>query len=220
MAISAGAGRAGTVPMADPLRVLLVDDHPVVRDGLSGQLQAAPDIAVVAGAGSSREALAVLHRQAVDVVVTDLRMPGIDGIDLIGRIRHRHPDVEVLVLTTYDSREDIAASFSAGARGYLLKDTGRAELLDAVRATARGRRTLSPGVRLRMDAPTDPVPVLSDREHEVLGLVAAGHTNSQIGAALFVGESTVKTHLQHVFDKLGARDRAAAVSIAYQRRLL
>ncbi|WP_147917769.1 response regulator [Ruania zhangjianzhongii] len=207
--------------MTDPIRVLLVDDHPVVRDGLHGQLQTAPDIVVAAEAGSAAEALALLHRHQVEVVVTDLRMPGIDGIELIAQIRSTYPEVEVLVLTTYESRQDVRGALAAGARSYLLKDTERARLFDAVRATARGRRTLSPSVQRQLDAEERSVdPVLSEREREVLALVAAGRTNAQVGAALFVGAATVKTHLQHIFAKLGASDRAAAVAIAYRRGLL
>ena len=204
--------------MADPIRVLLVDDHPVVRDGLHGQLQAAPDITVTAEAGSAAEALALLSRHQVDVVVTDLRMPGIDGIELIAQIRNEHPQVEVLVLTTYESQQDVRGALAAGARSYLLKDSERVRLFQAIRDTARGRRSLSPAVQRQLDAEVRTVvPVLSARELEVLTLVAAGRTNTQIGAALFVGAATVKTHLQHIFAKLGASDRAAAVAIAYRR---
>lgn len=207
--------------MTDPIRLLLVDDHPVVRDGLRGQLQTQTDFDVVAEAASADEALAVLARRHVDVVITDLRMPGIDGLDLIAAISGQHPDVEVLVLTTYDSRDDITAALAAGARSYLVKDAERTRLFDGVRATAHGRRTLSPSVQRRLDAdPGTSEPLLSTREHEVLALVAEGHTNAQIGAALFVGEATVKTHLQHICAKLGVCDRAAAVASAYRRDML
>lgn len=211
--------------MTDQIQVLLVDDHPVVRDGLHGQLQTAPGIAVCAEAGSAEEALTLLHRHPVDVMVTDLRMPGIDGIELIGQVRSQYPQVEILVLTTYESPADVAGALAAGACSYLLKDIERARLFEAVRATARGRRTLSPSVQRQLDAVAEPtgVPlteaVLSDRELEVLTLVAAGRTNAQIGGELFVGTATVKTHLQHIFAKLGASDRAAAVAIAYRRGL-
>ncbi|MGC0249793.1 response regulator [Pseudactinotalea sp. Z1748] len=207
--------------MTEPIRLLLVDDHPVVRDGLRGQLQTQPDFAVVAEAGTAAEALAVLGRLTVDVVITDLRMPGIDGLELISTISHAHPTIAVMVLTTYDARPDIDAALSAGARSYLLKDTERARLYEAVRSTAGGRPVLSPSVHARRAATPEPAPSpLSAREREVLQLVAAGRTNHQIAAALFLGESTVKTHLQHIYTKLGASDRAAAVAIAYQRGLL
>lgn len=214
--------------MSDRIRLLLVDDHPIVRDGLRGQLQTQPDFAVVAEAGSADEALAVLNRLTVEVVITDLRMPGIDGIELIRAIRSAHQDVELLVLTTFDSREDVTAALAAGARSYVVKDTERARLFEAVRATARGRPALSPSVQRQVhtdarDTATvgaSAEPALSEREHQVLTLVARGRTNAQIGAALFIGEATVKTHLQHIYAKLGASDRAAAVALAYHRQLL
>lgn len=214
--------------MSDRIQLLLVDDHPIVRDGLRGQLQTQPDFAVVAEAGSADEALAVLNRLAVEVVITDLRMPGIDGIELIRAIRSAHQDVELLVLTTFDSREDVTTALAAGARSYLVKDTERARLFEAVRATARGRRTLSPSVQRQVHAGAqdsaavnaNAEPALSEREHQVLALVARGRTNAQIGSSLFIGEATVKTHLQHIYAKLGATDRAAAVALAYRRQLL
>lgn len=204
---------------SEPIRLLLVDDHPVVRDGLRGQLQTQAAFAVVAEAGSADEALALLHRHTIDVILTDLRMPGIDGLDLIARIRSTYPDIEILVLTTYDSEADVHAALAAGARSYLLKDTERARLYEAISATAQGRTVLSPSVRTRA-ASTPPAKVLSLREREVLALVSAGRTNAQIGAELFVGEATVKTHLHHIFAKLGASDRAAAVAIGYRRGVL
>lgn len=203
----------------DPIRLLLVDDHPVVRDGLRGQLQTQSTFAVVAEAGSADEALALLRRHDVDVVITDLRMPGIDGVELIARIRARYPDLEILVLTTYDTDADVHAALTAGARSYLLKDTERARLYEAITATAQGRSVLSPTVQTRASAGPAPK-TLSVREREVLALVAAGRTNAQIGAELFVGEATVKTHLHHIYAKFDASDRAAAVAIGYRRGLL
>lgn len=204
--------------MSDPIRLLLVDDHPVVRDGLRGQLRTQSAFDVVAEAGSADEALAVLHRRDIDVVITDLRMPGIDGLELIAQIRQRFPGLEILVLTTYDTDADVHAALAAGARSYLLKDTERSRLYEAITATARGRTVLSPSVRATAAEPA--AKALSVREREVLALVAAGRTNARIGMELFVGEATVKTHLHHIYAKLGAADRAAAVAIGYQRGLL
>ncbi|MEV1128649.1 response regulator transcription factor [Agromyces sp. NPDC049794] len=204
---------------ADPIRILVVDDHPVVRDGLRGQLSTQDDLLVVGEAASAEEAIAALRTRAVDVVLTDLRMPGLGGIELIRAVRDLHPDTEILVLTTYDSDDDLRPALAAGARGYLLKDAGRHTLFAAVRAAHRGAATFSPSVQQRLTA-DPPAPLLSDREIEVLRLVAAGRTNRQIGAALFIGEATVKTHLHHILTKLDAADRAAAVAAGYRHRLL
>jgi DNA-binding NarL/FixJ family response regulator len=203
----------------DPVRVLVVDDHPVVRDGLRGQLVTQDDIVVVGEAASSEEALAVLASRPVDVVLTDLRMPGMGGTDLIKAVRDRHPGIEVIVLTTYDTDDDVRPAVAAGARGYLLKDAGREAVFAAVRAARRGVATYAAGVRDRL-ATTPASALLSSRELEVLRLVAAGRTNRQIGAALYIGEATVKTHLQHIFTKLHAADRAAAVAAGYRHGLL
>lgn len=205
--------------MGERVRVLVVDDHPVVRDGLRGQLSAEADIEVVAEAASGEEALALLERHIVHVLLTDLRMPGLGGPGLIRAVRAGHPDVEVLVLTTYDTDDDVREAMEAGARGYLLKDAPRQAVSGAVRSAAAGHGAFAPSVQHRLAAPPDP-PVLSARELEVLRLVAAGHTNQQIGRELFIGEATVKTHLQHVFGKLGVADRASAVAAGYQRSLL
>ncbi|MGC5628094.1 response regulator [Georgenia sp. Z1344] len=207
--------------MTAAIRLLLVDDHPVVRDGLRAQLDAETDLAVVAVAASAEEALAVLGCEAVDVVVTDLRMPGRGGVELVREVRAHHPSVEILVLTTYDTDDDVASALAAGATGYLLKDAPRATVVGAVHDVARGRTVLAPSVAGRAARGTEaPEPVLSDREIEVLALVAAGRTNRDIGRALFIGESTAKTHVQHILAKLEVRDRAAAVAAGYRRGLL
>jgi DNA-binding NarL/FixJ family response regulator len=208
--------------MSTPIRLLLVDDHPVVRDGLRGMFADDPEITVVGEAADGAEALELVRRERVDVVLMDLRMPGIPGVETIRHLRQHSPATRVLVLTTYDSDRDVLAAIEAGATGYLLKDAPRDELVRAVRATARGEAVLSPAVASRLigqirGPASEP---LSVREHEVLALIAKGASNSEIAAALFISEATVKTHLLHLYAKLGVRDRAGAVGEAYRRGLL
>jgi DNA-binding NarL/FixJ family response regulator len=208
------------------IRVLLVDDHPVVRDGLRGIFESVDDIEVIGEAGDGDEALAATAALDPDVVVLDLRMPGVGGVDTIRALRDRQHPARVLVLTTFDADTDVLPAIEAGATGYLLKDVGADELVRAVRLAHRGDPFLSPTVagRLMVRATTPPATgaaaALSPREVEVLRLVAGGATNKQAAAALFVSETTVKTHLLHVFDKLDVRDRAAAVDAAHRRGLL
>ncbi|RAS59784.1 LuxR family two component transcriptional regulator [Lentzea atacamensis] len=201
------------------IRLVIVDDHPVVRDGLRGMLAAA-DFEVVGEAASGDEAVAVVTAVSPDVVLMDLRMPGSDGLSAIERLRD-HP-CRVLVLTTYDTDRDVLPAIKAGATGYLLKDTPRDDLQRAIRATYAGEAVLSPAVATRLlgqvrEPASEP---LSARELEVLALVARGSTNRAVAAALFISEATVKTHLLHVYAKLGVSDRAAAVAVAYERGLL
>ncbi|WP_299953839.1 response regulator transcription factor [uncultured Modestobacter sp.] len=204
------------------VRVLVVDDHPVVRGGVVGWLAAQPDIEVVGEAGDGLAALAAVAEHAPDVVLMDLRMPRMDGVTATGRIVAAHPGVRVLVLTTYDTDADIVRAVEAGATGYLLKDTPLPQLADAVRAAARGETVLAPPVAAklvsRMRAPGVEAPTA--RELQVLGGVARGLTNAEIGRELFIGEATVKTHLLRVFTKLGVDDRTRAVLVAVERGLL
>jgi DNA-binding NarL/FixJ family response regulator len=207
----------------DPMtRVLVVDDHPVVRGGVVGWLAAQPDIEVVAEAADGLEALAGVAEHEPDVVLMDLRMPRMDGVTATERIVAAHPSVRVLVLTTYDTDADIVRAVEAGAAGYLLKDTPLAQLADAVRAAARGETVLAPPVAARlvsrMRAPAVDAPTA--RELQVLAGVARGLTNAEIGRELFIGEATVKTHLLRVFAKLGVDDRTRAVLVAVERGLL
>ena len=210
------------------IRVLIVDDHPVVRDGLRGIFAGDPDFEVVGEAADGAEALAQAGRTPVDVVLMDLRMPGMGGVEAITRLRADWPQVRVLVLTTYDSDRDVLPAIEAGATGYLLKDAPRAELLQGVRSAHAGRPVLAPSVASRLmglvgradQRPADGPALLSRRELEVLRLVAGGAGNREIARRLFISEATVKTHLLHLYDKLGVRERAAAVAVAYQRRLL
>ena len=195
---------------------------PVVRSGLTGMLDLADDLEVVGEAADGEQARQEVARLAPDVVLMDLRMPVLDGADATARIVAEHPGTCVLVLTTFDDDADIIRAVEAGATGYLLKDTPRERLVDAVRAAARGETVLAPHVAARlvsrMRAPT-PV-ALTPREVEVLQQVAKGRSNGQIGRALFIGEATVKTHLLRTFAKLGVDDRTLAVTVALQRGLL
>ncbi|MCI0394129.1 MAG: response regulator transcription factor [Chloroflexi bacterium] len=204
------------------IRVVIVDDHPVVREGLAGMLASQPDLVIVGQAAGGVEAIALSQQLQPDVILMDLRMPGLDGVAAIEQIKAHRPAANVLVLTTYDSDADIVRAIEAGATGYLLKDTPREELFRAVRAAARGESVLAPAVAARlmtrMRAPAEET--LSAREIEVLALVSQGKSNKQIGRSLHISEATVKTHLIHIFDKLGVQDRTAAVTVALERRIL
>ncbi|MER5369922.1 response regulator transcription factor [Streptomyces sp. NPDC002722] len=212
----------------EPARVItlvVVDDHPVVRDGLRGMFDSAPDFRVLGEASNGVEGVDLAVRLDPDVVLMDLRMPGGGGVAAIAELARLGARSKVLVLTTYDTDSDTLPAIEAGATGYLLKDAPRDELFTAVRAAADGRTVLSPAVasrlisRVRTPAAAGSE-ALSGREREVLELVAKGTSNREIAAELFISEATVKTHLTHVFAKLGAKDRAAAVAIGYDRGIL
>jgi DNA-binding NarL/FixJ family response regulator len=204
------------------LRVMIVDDHPIVREGLRGMLAAEPGLEVAGEAASGDEAVALVPRVRPDVVLMDLRMPGGDGVSAIERLGPGH---RVLVLTTFEDDADIVRAVRSGAAGYLLKDASRADLAAAIREVAAGRTVLSPSVSARLSAASaaseaPAPPVLSAREAEVLALVAEGLTNAEIGRRLFIGQATVKTHLLRVFTKLGVSDRTAAVMTALEHGIL
>ena len=204
------------------IRVLLVDDHPVVRTGLRGMLEAEDGIEVVGEAGSGAEAIAFAATLAPDVVLMDLRMPGVDGVVATERILATDARTKVIVLTTYESDADILRAVEAGATGYLLKDATPAELRRAVLAGARGETVLAPAVAARLvgRARRPAAPSLSPREVEVLRRVGQGLSNPEIGRELFISEATVKTHLLRIFQKLGVGDRTAAVTTAMAAGLL
>jgi DNA-binding NarL/FixJ family response regulator len=204
------------------IRVLLVDDHPVVRQGLRGMLEAEPDMRVVGEASSGAQAVALARTTGPDVVLMDLRMPDLDGAEATGQIVADLPGCRVVVLTTFESDGDILRAVGAGASGYLLKDASRDELAHAIRAAARGETVLAPTVAttLARRVRTPAQPALSAREVEVLALVAQGLTNAEIGRRLFIAEATVKTHLLRAFAKLDVADRTAAVVAAMSRGLL
>ncbi len=204
------------------IRLLVVDDHPVVRAGMVAVLGEEPDLDVVGEAGNGAEALALVPRLEPDVVLMDLRMPVMDGAEATARLRSMPSAPQVLVLTTYDTDADIVRAVEAGARGYLLKDAPTSLLTDAIRRAARGETVLAPPVAARLaDRLRAPAaPDLTAREVEVLGLVARGLSNAQVGRQLFIGEATVKTHLLRAFAKLGVQDRTAAVTEAHRRGLI
>jgi DNA-binding NarL/FixJ family response regulator len=204
------------------LTVLIADDHPVVREGLRGMLSAEPGLTVIAEAGTGDEAVTMARQHRPDVVLMDLRMPGGDGVTATAGVLAAVPGTRVVVLTTYETDADIVRAVEAGATGYLLKDTPRADLIAAIRAAARGETVLGPTVagRLVSHLRRPAVEPLSGRETEVLALVASGQTNAEIGRALFIGEATVKTHLLRAFSKLGVSDRTAAVTKAIELGML
>jgi DNA-binding NarL/FixJ family response regulator len=204
------------------IRVLIADDHPVVRDGLRAMLATQPDMAVVGEAATGTKAVACARALHPDVVLMDLQMPELDGPAAIAALRDREPQVRVLVLTTFGTDADITRAIDAGATGYLLKDAPREQLFNAIRAAARGESVLSPSVATRvlgrMRAPAEEA--LSPREIEILGAVARGLSNRDIGRQLYISEATVKTHLLRIFGKLGVDDRTAAVTVALERGII
>jgi DNA-binding NarL/FixJ family response regulator len=207
-----------------PIRLVIADDHPVVRDGLRGMFAGHPEFEVAGEAADGAEAVQLAAALRPDVVLMDLRMPGTDGVTATARLRADGDGPHVLVLTTYDTDSDVLPAIEAGATGYLLKDAPREELFRAVRAAARGETVLSPAVATtlmrQVRAPAPAKEALSQRELEVLGLVASGSANRAAAQALFISEATVKTHLLHIYAKLGVKDRAAAVAEAFRRGLL
>ncbi|MDV6014359.1 response regulator transcription factor [Haloechinothrix sp. LS1_15] len=208
-----------------PIRLVLADDHPVVREGLRGMLETQPDLAVVAEAGSGEEALAACRAHRPDVVLMDLRMPGMDGVAATELLLAERPPPRVVVLTTYETDTDILRAVEAGAAGYLLKDIARADLAESIRSAARGETVLAPSVAGKLAERLHrgrghAQPALSDREVAVLRLVAQGKTNAEIGSELHISEATVKTHLLRTFAKLDTSDRTAAVTTAMALGLL
>ncbi|MFG1619945.1 response regulator [Nonomuraea wenchangensis] len=204
-----------------PIRLLIADDHPIVRDGIRGMFAGDPGFEVLGEAGDGAQAVELARALDPDVILMDLRMPGTDGVTAIKRLAELGIGARVLVLTTYDTDRDVLPAIEAGATGYLLKDTGRDELTRAVRTAARGEAVLSPSVATRLlgqvRTPSDP---LSARELEILRLIADGATNREAAARLFISEATVKSHVLHIYAKLGVNDRAAAVATAFRRGLL
>lgn len=204
-----------------PIKVLLADDHPVVREGLIAMLESADGITVVGQAGSGEEAVVQAMALRPDIILLDLRMGGMDGVEATTQILRKVPACKVVIVTTYEDDSDILRAVEAGAAGYLLKGSSRQELIGAVQTAARGETVLTPSLagKLLRTRVAEPSP-LSGREREVLRLVGQGLTNAEIGAKLFVAEATVKTHLLRLFAKLDVNDRTRAVVVAMERGLL
>ncbi|GLX16944.1 response regulator [Streptomyces lavendulae] len=211
-----------TAPQGRPLRVVLADDHTVMRAGLVALLASEPTVDVVGEAADGREAVRLVERLDPDLALLDLRMPVLDGVGATLGIVAGGARTRVLILTTYDTDADIERAVEAGATGYLLKDATRDQLVEAIHAAARGETVLAPRVAQRLVARMRrPAPVaLTAREAEVLGAVADGLSNAEIGRRLFIGEATVKTHLLRIFAKLDVGDRTRAVVAAMDSGLL
>ena len=204
------------------IRLLVCDDHPVVRSGLQGMLRSQPDFEVVAEASDGLQAVALAHQYRPDVVLMDLRMPEMDGATATAEIKAAHPEIQVLILTTYETDADILRAVEEGAAGFLLKDARQEDLFDGIRQAAQGKAPLAPGVAARLmrrlrGAEDEQ---LSGREIEILQLVARGLNNKDIARELLISESTVKAHMLHIFDKLGVTDRTAAVTTALRRGII
>ncbi|MGE5590642.1 MAG: response regulator [Bacillota bacterium] len=210
------------------IRILVVDDHPVVREGIAAMLSRQSDLAVVGEAADGLEAVEQAQLLRPDVVLMDLQMPRLDGVEAIRRIRAQLPDTQVIILTTYDTDELVFQGIQAGARGFLLKDAPREDLFRAIAAVHRGESLLQPSVAAKLidrvtqlgAASPQAEDRLSDREMDVLRLMAKGQPNKEIAQALFISESTVKTHVASIFQKLGVRDRTEAVTQALQKGIL
>ena len=221
--------------MSNPgIRVLAADDQRVVREGLAMLLGLLPEVEVVGTAANGEEALAMAGELRPDVILMDLRMPKMDGVEATRRLRASHPEIKVVVLTTYADDRSVIEALRAGALGYLTKDAGAEEIRQALQRVADGQASLDPAVQMHLieaittatdnlapDLPASALPDgLTPREAEVLGLIGAGLSNAEIAAKLFVSEATVKSHVNHMLPKIGARDRAQAVGYAYRHGLV
>jgi DNA-binding NarL/FixJ family response regulator len=204
------------------LRLIIADDHPVVRTGLEGMLRSQADFEVVGEAANGLEAIELVLQLNPDVIIMDLRMAKMDGVEAIARIRQLNITIPILVLTTYDSNADILHTVKAGATGYILKDAPREQLFAAIRTVAQGKSVFAPEVATRLlrhiQTPTNSV--LSKRELEVLALVGRGSSNKEIARSLYISEATIKSHLLRIFGKLDVEDRTAAVMVALEKGLL
>jgi len=213
--------KAKSITMAsqDKIRVLVADDHPVVRQGVIANVKPQRDMMVVAEAGDGVEALALIKEHSPDVVMLDLRMPGMDGLDVIAEVNNAKLESKVIIMTTFESEEDVHRAMKAGARGYLLKDSSQEEILDAIRRVSLGE-TYLPARIVQKVAEGMRKPELSPREIEVLQWVAAGKSNKEIGTQLFIAEGTVKTHVKNLLEKLSVVGRTGAIREAVRRGLV
>lgn len=207
------------MPSQNQIRIMCVDDHAIVREGLNAIISAQPDLTVVAEASSGEEAVALYLQHRPDIVLMDLRLNGTSGLEATIAIRHDFPHAKIIMLTTYDGDEDIYRALDAGAQGYLLKDTLRKELIEVIRAVYAGKRRIPPAVAAKLAEHLPRMP-LSTREIEILKLVAQGLRNKEVGGMLGIAEDTVKVHIKNIFDKLNVNDRTQAVTIALQRGII
>jgi DNA-binding NarL/FixJ family response regulator len=201
------------------IRILVADDHPVVREGVAAMIEQQEDLTVIGQAENGPEAVELFRARQPDVTLMDLRMPEMDGVKAIGLIRDEFPAARIIVLTTYDGDEDVYRGLRAGAKGYLLKDAGRETLLETIRAVHAGQTRIPPELAYKL-AERMSGPELTAREREVLRLMVAGNNNQEIGAALFITQATVKTHINSILSKLGVSDRAQAVTTALRRGIV
>ncbi len=213
--------------MNETIAILVVDDHPIVRDGLEAILSTQPDFQISGAAASGEEALTLFEKQRPDVVLLDLEMPGMDGVEVIRQLRKRSPGVRIVVFTAFDTDERILSALQAGAKGYLLKGAPRSELFEAIRVVHQGGSLLQPVVASRLlnqiaepDSDTFPLEELTPREKDALMLLAQGKQNKEIAAELHITERTVKFHISSILAKLGAGNRTEAVRIAVQQGLV
>jgi two-component system, NarL family, response regulator len=201
------------------IRILTVDDHPLLRKGIAALVNSEPDLKLVAEASNGREAIDAFRSHRPDVTLMDLQMPEKDGLEAIEAIRREFPDARIIVLTTYSGDTRVLRALKVGARGYVLKGYVHKELLDAIRAVHAGQKRIPPEIAAVLaDHATDDA--LTEREIHVLRLIAAGNSNKQIGGHLSIGEATVKSHVTNILSKLGANDRTHAVTIGLQRGII